>query len=58
MSKELDHGLSQVAEDPLEAERPIVDPHHHLCDYPDNHYLREELVQDAAQHNLRQTVFV
>jgi predicted TIM-barrel fold metal-dependent hydrolase len=50
--------LAQVTEEPLEPERPIVDPHHHLWDYPDNRYLAAELLADALGHNLRQSVFV
>jgi len=50
--------LSLTEEPALEPELPIIDPHHHLWDRPNDRYLLEELVADARAHNVRQTVFV
>lgn len=51
--------LGQVREEIVEPALPIVDPHHHLWDYPENRYLLDELNADAGQgHNIRATVFV
>lgn len=58
MAEDRERWLAQRAEEPLQPERPLVDAHHHLWDYPGNRYLREELLADAAGHNLRQSVFV
>lgn len=58
MSDQVDSWLDQVVEEPLDPERPLIDAHHHLWDYPDNRYLFEELLADAGGHNVRQTVFV
>lgn len=42
----------------MEPELPIVDPHHHLWDFPRTRYLFEELHLDAScGHNVRATVF-
>jgi L-fuconolactonase len=57
----MDHNtwLDQVKEDPIDAQMPIVDPHHHLWDYPNSRYMVEELLADAdSGHNIVQTVFV
>ncbi|MFN0146714.1 MAG: amidohydrolase family protein, partial [Dehalococcoidia bacterium] len=53
-----DDWLNLTAEDPIELDIPIIDPHHHLWDYPDNRYALEEIVADTATHNVRQTVFI
>ncbi len=58
MPADRDDWLNQVIEEPLEPERPLLDAHHHLWDYPDNRYLHAELCADAAGHNVRQSVFV
>ena len=51
--------LAQVREEPLEPDLPIIDAHHHLWDYPDNRYVAEDFLADAASgHNIRQSVFV
>ncbi len=52
--------LAQRREEPVDAERPIVDPHHHL--WPDGQgfaYAVDDLVGDTtAGHNIVKTVFV
>jgi len=53
-----DDWLNLVEEAPREADRPLLDAHHHLWDHPGNRYLHGELCADAAKHNVRQTVFV
>ncbi len=51
--------LAQVAEDVLEPELPICDPHHHLWDHPSNRYLLDELLADISSgHNVVSTVFM
>lgn len=50
--------LAQVQEAPLEPELPIIDPHHHLWERPNNVYLLDDLVADVSRHNVRQTVFI
>ena len=50
--------LSQLEEEAIEPELPIIDPHHHLWDRPTSRYLLDELLDDTAGHNVRQTVFV
>jgi len=50
--------LSLTQETVLEPDLPIIDPHHHLWDFPDNRYLLDELLEDISTHNVRQTVFV
>jgi predicted TIM-barrel fold metal-dependent hydrolase len=50
--------LAQVVEEPLDPDRPICDPHHHLWDHPTNRYLAEELLADTAGHNVVSTVFI
>ena len=54
-----------TAEEPIDPELPICDPHHHLWDRParqdrpGNRYLLEELLQDTGGgHNIVHTVFV
>ena len=52
--------LDQVIEDPIDPERPIVDPHHHLWrDRRGRPYLLENLRADTSSgHNVEKTVFV
>jgi L-fuconolactonase len=50
--------LAQTDEAPIEPELPIIDPHHHFWDYPRWRYLLDELLEDTAELNVRQTVFV
>jgi predicted TIM-barrel fold metal-dependent hydrolase len=50
--------LAQTIEAPLEPELEICDPHHHMWDRPGTRYLVDELLADAADHNLVDTVFV
>ena len=48
-----------MAEDILEPELPICDPHHHLWDFPASRYLLPELLADLTSgHNVESTVFV
>src|SRR6266446_3198578 len=50
--------LSQLREEIIEPELPIVDPHHHLWSRAGNVYLLPELVSDLSSgHNIRATVF-
>lgn len=51
--------LDLVQEEVLLPELPILDPHHHLWDHPNERYLVEELQLDTgAGHNVRTTVYV
>src|SRR3954462_8079316 len=56
------HALT--SEEPLEAELPICDPHHHLWDrraarIPYQRYQLDELLADVESgHNVRSTVFI
>ncbi|HJO11206.1 MAG: amidohydrolase family protein [Gammaproteobacteria bacterium] len=50
--------LALTNEPALEPELPIIDPHHHLWDRPNNRYMLEDLLEDTSTHNVRQTVFV
>jgi L-fuconolactonase len=51
--------LSRRVEDILEPDLPIIDPHHHLWDFPEWRYLFADLLADLQSgHNIRQTVFV
>ena len=55
-----DEWLAQVVEAPVDANRPIVDPHHHLWP-PDGPlpYGIDELVADTSSgHNVVQTIFM
>lgn len=50
--------LSQVNEEVIDAEIPILDPHHHLWLRPHSRYLLEEFLADAnSGHRLIATVF-
>ena len=51
--------LEAVSEDPLDPDRPICDPHHHLWDHPGSRYLLDELRADLESgHRVVSTVFV
>lgn len=51
--------LDQVKEEILEANRPIVDPHHHLWERPGNSYVLKDLWADTGSgHNIIKTVFI
>jgi predicted TIM-barrel fold metal-dependent hydrolase len=55
----LEKWLSLVTEDALDPALPIIDPHHHLWDHPDNRYVAEDFLRDTASgHNVVQSVFV
>jgi L-fuconolactonase len=54
-----DAWLAQVAEQPLEPELPIIDPHHHLWDHPNSRYMLDEILRDTETgHRVIATVFV
>lgn len=51
--------LAQRNEEPVDPERRIVDPHHHLWDRNGSTYLAAELLADTrSTHNVTHTVFV
>ena len=50
--------LELTQEEALEPDLPIIDPHHHFWDRPNNRYMLQDLLKDTADHNVRQTVFV
>ena len=51
--------LAAAAEPAIEPDLPIIDPHHHLWDFPKHRYLLEELLADTGSgHNVEQTVFI
>lgn len=51
--------LKTNAEAPLEPERRIIDPHHHLWERPGARYLFHDLLADvSAGHNIVSTVYV
>jgi len=51
--------LELTREDPIDPQLPIIDPHHHLWDYPASRYLLEDILDDiGGGHNVTQTVFV
>ena len=51
--------LAQVTESILEPDLPIVDPHHHLWDFPTSRYFLDELLCDTGSgHRVIATVFV
>ncbi|MBH68943.1 MAG: amidohydrolase [Rhodospirillaceae bacterium] len=51
--------LSQVREDIIEPDLPIIDPHHHLWDMKGNRYLLDNLLADLGSgHNIVATVFL
>jgi L-fuconolactonase len=51
--------VAKVKEAALEPELPIVDPHHHLWERPNNVYMLPDLLADTGEgHNVIGTVFV
>ena len=51
--------LARNLEDPLEPERPIIDPHHHLWERPDARYLFHDLHEDVTGgHDVQATVYI
>jgi predicted TIM-barrel fold metal-dependent hydrolase len=51
--------LDQTKEEALEPDLPIIDPHHHLWDYPGDRYMLDELMADIdSGHNIVATVYV
>jgi predicted TIM-barrel fold metal-dependent hydrolase len=51
--------LARTAEQALEPDLPICDPHHHLWSRPGDRYLLEEILRDAGSgHAVHSTVFV
>jgi L-fuconolactonase len=51
--------LAKTREDILEPDLPIVDPHHHLWDFPQHRYLLNELLADTGSgHRIVATVFI
>lgn len=51
--------LAARSEEPVDADMPIVDAHHHLYDRPNARYLLDELLKDLySGHNVRATVTV
>jgi L-fuconolactonase len=56
---ERENWLAQVKEPVIEPELPIIDPHHHLWDYPNSRYMLDEIVGDTGSgHRVIATVFV
>ncbi len=54
-----DAWLAQVTEQTLEPALPIIDPHHHLWDHPNNRYMLDEILRDTGTgHRVLATVFV
>ncbi len=51
--------LAQTVEAILDPSLPIIDPHHHLWDHPQERYLLDDLLADTASgHDIRATIFV
>lgn len=51
--------LALQAEEALDPLLPIIDPHHHLWQFPDKSYRSADLLDDLASgHNVRATVFI
>ena len=51
--------LTASAEPAIEPDLPIIDPHHHLWDFPSHRYLLEDILADIASgHSIEQTVFL
>jgi L-fuconolactonase len=51
--------LALNSEDILEPDLPIIDPHHHLWDFPEHRYLLSDLLADTdTGHNICATVYV
>lgn len=51
--------LARTIEEVIEPDLLICDPHHHLWDFPENHYLIDEFLQDIdGGHRVAKTVYV
>jgi len=51
--------LAKTQEPILEPDLPIIDPHHHLWDFPEHQYLLKDILADTGTgHNIVQTVFL
>src|SRR5258705_7390120 len=51
--------LASRKEEILEADLAIVDPHHHLWDFPSHRYLLPDLLADTGSgHKIESTVFI
>jgi L-fuconolactonase len=50
--------LTLTGEEPVDARRRIVDPHHHLYDSGGRRYLYDDLISDMGGHNVTDTVFI
>src|SRR5262249_4046889 len=51
--------LTKTSEAILEPDLPIVDPHHHLWDFPAHRYLLPDLLADTGSgHKHESTVFI
>ena len=51
--------LALTAEDAIDPDLPICDPHHHFWDRPSSRYILEDLLGDTGSgHNITETVFV
>ena len=51
--------LAKAREEILEPDLPIVDPHHHLWDFPAHRYLLPDLLADTGSgHKIESTVFI
>jgi len=49
--------LALRTETPIDADRRLIDPHHHLWDKPGSRYLLDDMLTDMAGHNFVATVF-
>ena len=59
MTTQREAWLSQIAEDAIEPDLPICDPHHHFWDREGDRYLLDQLTDDlGGGHNVTQTVFI
>jgi len=51
--------LAKTREPILDPELAIIDPHHHLWDFPEHRYLLPDILADSGSgHNICQTVFL
>ena len=55
-----DEWLEKIREEIIEPNLPIIDPHHHLWDFPGSRYMLDELNADTqnTDHNIVATIFV
>jgi predicted TIM-barrel fold metal-dependent hydrolase len=59
MTTQREAWLSQIAEEAIEPDLPICDPHHHFWDREGDRYLLDQLTDDlGGGHNVTQTVFI